>query len=168
MSSEEQALRRNFGQMGKEFREHWKHYVLQSLLATATIAVVLVFLTLENAVIVASVGASTFIVFAMPKNITAKPRNLIGGHMAGMLVGSMFHFIPHALPMAAVIVYAAAVGVSIFLMVVLDMEHPPASGTTLGVVISGFSWGVGAAVLTATVILSLVHRFCNRWIRDLV
>jgi len=53
-------------------------------------------------------------------------------------------------------------------MVVIDTEHPPASGTALGVVITGFAWQVAVAVLTAVVVLSLVRHFCRAYIKDLV
>jgi CBS-domain-containing membrane protein len=154
--------------MGTEFRTHWKYYTLQSLLATVSIGLVLFFLTLENAVVVASIGASTFIVFAMPKSITSEPRNLIGGHMIGLINGSLFALIPHSTPVLSIIVYALAVGVSIFIMVVVDMEHPPASGTTLGVAIAGFSWSVAIALITAVIVLTLIHRLFKSRIRDLV
>ena len=161
-------MQRTFRQMKSEFQEHWKNYVLQSLMATATIGAVLFFLTLQNAVIVASIGASTFIVFAMPKSITAKPRNLIGGHMVGLVIGSLCALIPHPTNGACVGVYALAVGISIFIMVVIDTEHPPASGTTLGVAMTGFAWNVAVAVVTAVIVLSLVHYFFEGRIKDLV
>ncbi len=151
-----------------EFRRHWQHYVFQSFLATATMAVVLIVLTLQNAVVVASLGATTFIVFAMPNNITAKPRNVIGGHLVGLVVGSLFSLIPHATQSSLIIVAAGAVGLSIFIMVVIDTEHPPAAGTALGMVISGFSWSVTIAVITAVVLFSLVHHFFRKYIKDLV
>jgi len=44
-------------------------------------------------------------------------------------------------------------------MVVVDTEHPPASGTALGVAITGFSLNAVIAVITSVIILSLVHRF---------
>jgi len=44
------------------------------------ILVVLVALSLQHLVIVASIGASAFTVFIMPKSKTARPRNVIGAH----------------------------------------------------------------------------------------
>ena len=72
------GMKRSVQKMIEEFRLYWKHYVLQSLFATVAVFVVLYFLSLQNAVIIASLGASTFIVFAMPDNVTAKPRNVVG------------------------------------------------------------------------------------------
>jgi CBS-domain-containing membrane protein len=64
-------MRRSVLKMIEEFRHYWKHYVLQSLFATVAVFVVLCSLSLQNAVIIASLGASTVIVFAMPDSITA-------------------------------------------------------------------------------------------------
>ena len=63
--------------------------------------------------------------------------------------------------------YAGAVGLSIFIMVVTDTEHPPASGTALGVAIQGFNFKVIIAVLASAVILSLVHTLFKRHLKDL-
>ena len=133
-----------------------------------TIAIVLAALTLENAVVVASIGASTFIVFAMPKSITAGARNVIGGHLVGLITGSLCALIPQPTSVLSIAVYSLAVGLSIFIMVVVDMEHPPAAGTALGVVITGFRWEVAIAIVTAVLVLSFVHFAFRRYIRDLV
>lgn len=161
-------MRRSFAKIKKEFQLHWKHYFFQSFLATLTMSVVLLFLTLENAVVVASIGATSFIVFAMPKSITAEARNVIGGHLVGLISGSLCGMITQPLFVHSIVVYSFAVGISIFVMVVIDVEHPPASGTALGVAITGFSWNVTIAVVTSVVVLSLVHRFFKASIRDLV
>ena len=154
--------------MKTEFREHWKNYVFQSLFATIAVSLIIIFLNLQNAVVIASLGSTTFVIFALPKSITARPRNVIGGNLACLAIGSLCHLIPHASPAASVIVYSLAVGISIFVMVVTDIEHPPASGLALGVAITGFSVGISVAVVTFVIILSLIHYFCRDLIRDLV
>ena len=160
-------MRRSVLKMIEEFRLHWKHYVLQSLFATAAVFVVLYFLSLQDAVIIASLGASTFIVFAMPDSVTAKPRNVIGGHLVGLFWGWVFSAVPHVAVPASLGCYALAVGLSIFTMVVTDTEHPPAAGTALGIAITGISTSVLAAVVLGIVLLSLIHRFFKPWLRDL-
>ncbi|OPY10626.1 MAG: HPP family protein [Syntrophaceae bacterium PtaB.Bin038] len=160
-------MNRSVEKMIEEFRNYWKHYVLQSLFATAAVFVVLYFLSLQNAVIIASLGASTFIVFAMPDSVTAKPRNVIGGHLVGLFWGFVFSIVPHVDLIECIGCYALAVGLSIFTMVVTDTEHPPASGTALGVVITGISPDVVTAVVLGSVLLSLIHRFFKPYLRDL-
>ena len=50
---------------------------------------------------------------------------------------------------------ALSVGMSIFLMVITDTEHPPAAGTALGLVIPGWSWSAVVFIMSSAVILSL-------------
>jgi len=161
-------VKRSIAHIAQELRLYWKHYVLQSLVASLSIFIVLLFLTTQEAVIVASIGATTFIVFAMPKSITAKPRNVIGGHIAGIIAGSLCALIPHQLLLQSIAVYSLSVGFSMFIMVVTDTEHPPASGTALGFAISGFSLDVTATMVASVVVLSLIHHCFKRYLRDLV
>ena len=161
-------MKRTILQMIEEFRRHWKHYVLQSVFATVVMVAVFMVLSMENVVVVASLGSTAFVIFAMPNSITAKPQNVIGGNIVGLISGSVCALIPQPYFIVSLLAYALAVGISIFVMVVTDTEHPPASGLALGLAITGFSWDVGIAIVTAVVVLSMVHHFCKSMIRDLV
>lgn len=66
-----------------------------------------------------------------------------------------------------IVIYAAAVGISMFVMVVFDLEHPPAAGTALGIAILGAGEGVILSVLIGAVLLALAHYLLRRWLRDL-
>jgi len=160
-------MKRSVRKMVEEFRLYWKHYVLQSLFATLAVFIVLYFLSLQDAVIIASLGATAFIVFAMPDSLMAQPRNVIGGHLVGLFWGFVFSLIPHPIMLASLVCYSAAVGLSIFTMVVTDTEHPPASGTALGVAITGMHPSVLIAVVLSIVMLSLIHHFFKPYLRDL-
>lgn len=160
-------MTRSATRMFEEFRRHWKHYVFQCLLATLVVFIVLLALSLKNAVIIASIGATTFIVFAMPKMITANPRNVIGGHTTGLIIGSLCALIPHSTVFYAALSYSIAVGLSIFIMVIIDTEHPPAAATALGFAMSGFSLKTAIALVLSIVTLSLVHRFFKANLKDL-
>lgn len=60
-------------EIDSKFPRHWRRYLIQSSYADAT--VFLITITLSNSsVIKASIGATTFIVFAMPNNIAAEPK----------------------------------------------------------------------------------------------
>ena len=150
-----------------EFGSHWRNYLFQSATATVVIFVVLLVLHLQNAVIVASIGATTFIIFAMPRSITAQPRRVIGGHIVGLACGSLVSVLPHHTGILSMALFAGAIGLSIFLMVITDTEHPPASGTALGVAITGISIPIFLAVLFSVCALSLFHRITRSKLRDL-
>jgi CBS-domain-containing membrane protein len=70
--------------------------ILQSFLATLSVFTVLYFLSMQNVVIIASIGATAFIVFTMPDNITAQPRNVIGGQLVGLFFGFVFSLFPQS------------------------------------------------------------------------
>lgn len=141
--------------------------MIQSFIATLSVFIVLYFLSLQHAVIIASIGASAFIVFAMPNNITAQSRNLIGGQVIGLLCGFVFSLPGPSGPLMTLFLYSLAVGSAIFLMVVLDMEHPPAAGTALGVAMTGMPLEVFVVVILSIVLLSLIHKFFKPYLKDL-
>jgi len=153
--------------MIEELRLFWKNYVFQSFFATLAMFIVLLFLNSQHVVIIASIGATAFIIFAMPNYITAKPRNVIGGHLVGLLSGSLCALIPHPSFLYSILVCSLAVGLSIFVMVIIDTEHPPASGTALSIAITGFSLSTAIFVIISITILSLIHHFLKPYLRDL-
>ena len=167
----------NIHLVDRTFLKKPKHYLLQSLLAVVAVAVILYFVeTITHAAIVAALGASSFIVFAMPKTVAAEPRRLIGGHIVGILCGlacyygcfqtslngffestEFFHWLPAAL----------AVGLSILLMTVLNFEHPPAAGTALGIVTSGWSMETIIFVVAFAVSLAIIGVILKKYLKNL-
>jgi len=154
-------------EMLNEFKLHWRNYVYQSALAAFAIFVVIIILKMQNAVIIASLGSSAFIVFALPNATTARSRNVIGGHLMGIIAGSLFSVVPRSVLFITAIVYALAVGLSILAMVITDTEHPPAAGTALGIAMHGSSPRIIVAIITSAIVLALVRHFFRRYIRDL-
>lgn len=153
--------------MVTEFRGHWKNYVLQSALATLVVFILLWALRPEYLLIVASIGSTAFIVFAMPKSLSARPRNVIGGQIIGLACGTLAHALMPDLYWTQVGGYSLAVGLSMFLMVVTDTEHAPASGTALGIAFRGASVPATLAVVVGAMVLSLVHHLLKNMLRDL-
>ncbi len=151
----------------RRFLALWKNYLYQSLMAMVVLFLVLLLLNMEHVVVIASIGSTAFIIFVMPRSVSAAPRRVIGGHLIGLFCGSLFALIPHSTPLTAILIYSLAVGAALYLMVVLDAEHPPAGGTALGVAITGFSFQVMIAILTSSIALSLAHRFLKRYLKDL-
>ena len=161
------AAQRRLNRIRRRFSTLWINYIYQSLLATIVVFLVLLLLSMEHVVVIASIGSTAFIIFAMPRSITAAPRRVIGGHLIGFFCGSLFALIPQPTALASILIYSLAVGTALCLMVALDAEHPPAGGTALGVAITGFSPSVMVAVVTSSIALSLAHRFLKRYLQDL-
>jgi len=159
--------------LDERFRQDPAHYVVQTLLAFASIAVIVVVMgVLTNGTIVASLGASAFIVFAMPHYKTARPRNLIGGHVLCMSIGLVCS-VPFRLgvvpsnELTVGLIAAAAVSLAIFAMAVTDTEHPPAAGNALAFSVSLVGFGHILFTLGTVVLFALVRYMLRGWLRDL-
>jgi CBS-domain-containing membrane protein len=154
----------------------WIHYVLQSLLATFTLFLVLMVLRFNTPLIIAALGSSAFIVFAMPKNITAQPRNVIGGHIVGIVSGticaSLLLVYGNGSEIFMILAASSSVGLSIFIMVATDTEHPPAGSTALAFVLHAVSAGDLIAftlvILVSAIIISGVKHVLKSQLKDLV
>ena len=162
----------------KKFRKErmWLHYILQSFLAAGSLFIVLLVLRLTTAVIVAALGATAFVVFAMPKNVMAQPRNVVGGHMVGIAAGGgcalLFILFGNGSELFQIIVASISVGLAIFVMVVTDTEHAPGCSTALGLVVHGtnpinLALYSGFILISATIIAGVKHML-NPKLKDLV
>jgi CBS-domain-containing membrane protein len=147
-----------------KFKKLWIYYILQSLLAALALFIIVLVLGKDKMVVISAMGATSFIAFAMPKTVSAKTRNILGGHLVGLASGAIFYFT--SLPYF--VEYPCAVGLAIFLMVVLDVEHPPAAGTALAVVVNEVSPPVFVAIMTSALILSQCRYYLRRYLKDLV
>lgn len=96
----------------------------------------------SQAVIVAAIASTAFLLFIMPHSRPSRPRNTLGGHALALGVGVLFALFADTATGRETVGSAAAyfamfaagsVGLSMFLMAVTNTEHPPAAGTALGV-----------------------------------
>jgi len=147
-----------------KFRKLWKYYFLQSLLASAVLFPVVLVLGKDRMVVTSAIGASAFIAFAMPKSSSAQTRNVLGGHLVGLVSGMLFY--SHPLPY--VLEYPLALGIAIFLMVALDVEHPPAAGTAIAVVHHEVSLDVFVTITLSAVVITQCRYYLKHYLRDLI
>ena len=150
------------------FHSKWGHYTLQCFLASLSLLVILlVGNTLLQVAIVVGVAASAFTIFVVPNSVAATPRRVIGGHLVASIIGSL---IALSLDLQIFSIYQSAesryildiaaalsVGIGIFFMVITNTEHPPAAGTSLGLVLHGFEWTSIAFILISAILLSLIR-----------
>ena len=120
-------------------KEIFKKALLAGIFSAFTIGV-LTILTYKSAFglfIAGSFGSSMVLLFGFPESPFAQPKNVFFGHLVTALVGVVFvAFVP--LPMFINI--ALAVGVGIFLMILLNIVHPPAGGNPIMVIIGSVSY----------------------------
>ena len=66
------------------------------------------------------------------------------------------------------LVLAASVGVLIIMMAVTDTEHPPATGTMLGMSTRTWDPEIFAVIVGAVPLLAVIKRVLRRYLRDLI
>ncbi len=150
----------------------WSHYIFQcGLAAISLIFILLIGDTLLRAAIVVGVASSAFTVFVVPDSVAATPRKVIGGHFVAILIGLVIIFI---LMMFGIEGYqketrfivdvaaALSVGIGIIVMVVTNTEHPPAAGTSLGLIIHSFDWASIVFILSSVILLSVIRLLLRR------
>ena len=110
----------------------------------------------------ASFGSSMVLLYGFPESPFAQPKNIFFGHLVTALVGVIFvNFIQ--LPLFIII--PVAVGFGIFLMIILDIVHPPAGGNPIMVIIGSASFDyLFSPVITGTIIILLFGIILNKYI----
>ncbi len=151
-------------------------YILQSLLASITMFFILTFLDIiSHTAIIASLGATAFIVFTLPHKLSSRLRSVVGGYVVSIIVGCgcsilsrKFFLLNPSLKIHYVIFGALSVGISLFLMAITDTEHPPAAGMALGLVINTWDYNTLLFIVGAVVVMYSVKRILRPLMVDLI
>ena len=159
-------------------RENLLNYLFQCLLATSIILISLLFLDILNeTAIIASLGATSFIVFAMPKTYASSPRRLIGGYIIGISIGSIcfylgsinqiYFYTLFSTANLPIFFASIAVGLSIFLMTITNTEHAPAAGIALGLVINQWDAKSILFIIVVMLIMATIRHVLNPYLINL-
>lgn len=154
-----------------------KRYTLQCSLAAILVLILLLILdAFPQTVLIAALGASTFIAFAVPRSLHSSPRRLIGGYLTGIAAGSAMAMLSTAFDLsnvvtahASMVVFGALVtGLAMFLMVLTKTEHPPAAALALGLVLNEWALLTLVVVIGGAVVLSICKQLVLPILMDLL
>jgi CBS-domain-containing membrane protein len=154
-----------------------RRYAVQCSLATIVVLILLVALdAMTQTVLIAALGATTFIAFAVPRSVVSSPRCLIGGYLVGMLAGSLMSTLNASVGIsdvvmahASLIVFGAlATGIAMFLMVITKTEHPPAAALALGLVMNEWNVLTLLVIIVGVTVLCICKRLVLPHLMDLV
>ncbi len=169
--------------LNAKFKHNKAPFIFQTLLVTLiTFVVVIALGNVSQAVILgaigaSSLGASTFISFSMPDSPAAEPWHMIFSYLIGLITGVLFfcicHYfghIQHLLSADTVFEVGAAlaVGCTMLLMVLLNVEHPPAAGLALGIVLDQWSFWTLVVIFLTAVMITLLKEFLRPWLTPLI
>ena len=116
-----------------------KKALIAGFFSTLTIGVLTV-LTYKSTLgyfIAGSFGSSMVLLFGFPESPFAQPKNVFFGHLLTALVGVVF---VNYIPLPIYMNIAIAVGAGVFLMILLNVVHPPAGGNPIMVIIGSASY----------------------------
>lgn len=170
--------------MELKLKAPWQNYCWQFFLVGLFVfAVLLLFRNVVDtgllwALGVSSLSSSAFIVFTNPNIESSRPTNILASYFINIAMGSISHytitrFIPtHSLfsPGAFYVfaaVAAAAVLVSMVLMIFFNVKHPPAVGICLIFIIDLQSYFIVTVVAIAAVVLALLRVLLGKQLRNL-
>ena len=110
----------------------------------------------------ASFGSSMVLLYGFPESPFAQPKNLFFGHLVTALVGVIF---VNFIQLPIFIIIPVAVGFGIFLMIILDIVHPPAGGNPIMVIIGSASFDyLFSPIITGTIIILVFGIILNKYI----
>ncbi len=161
----------------RKFKEQKKQFFLQCFLAMVSVLTVLIILeAIASAAIVAALGATAFIVFAIPRARSSAARVIIGGYVIGTVLGTIWHWPAQLKPSGnpvtdrylALACGAVAVGLAIFVMAITNHEHPPAVGVALGLAIGEWRYETVVVIMVGVIGLCVAKWVLREWMKDLV
>ena len=153
-----------------------KRYALQCGLAGVVVLVLLLVLdAVTQTVLIAALGASTFIAFAVPRSLHSGPRSMIGGYIVGILAGALMATLndmvdaPAITDHALMVIFGAiAISLAMFTMVVTRTEHPPAAALALGLVLNEWTLLTLVVVLFGVIGLTIIKQLVLPALLDLI
>lgn len=160
----------------KDFRVNYKYYIFQSSLIFICIFLILLLCNFFNVIIVASLGASSFILFAIPHTNNARVKYVIGGYFWGLILGSLFNFLYYkisslnfaGIEYALMAVCAASVAVTMFFMVITNLSHPPAAALALGLSTDSECFKTTVSAIIGVIIICTVRQILKKYLKNLI
>lgn len=160
----------------KKIRGNIKSYAFQSMLTFVCVFIALLFHELLGGIIVASLGASSFIIFVTPHTKSSRARNVLGGYVCGAVAGILFSLLHtyisglghDGLRYTLILICAAASAVTTLLMIATGLVHPPAAALALGLAADPDCLRTAVAAILGIAILCAARRVLRNRIKDLI
>ena len=125
--------------MIKFSKDIFKRAILAGFFSAFTIGIltVLTYKSTFGLFLAGSFGSSMVLLFGFPESPFAQPKNVFFGHLVTAFIGVFF---VSFIPLPIYINIALAVGGGVFLMILLNIVHPPAGGNPIIVIIGSVSY----------------------------
>jgi CBS-domain-containing membrane protein len=109
-----------------------------------------------------SFGSSMVLLFGYPESPFAQPKNVFFGHLVTSIVGVL---VLKFLPVDQFLQIAIAVGLGIFVMIILGVTHPPAGGNPIVIIVGAYSYDfLLNPIIFGSIIIIIYAIILNRFI----
>jgi len=152
----------------------FRNYIFQSFIVFVCVSLVLFLFEFFGGIIVASIGASSFILFVTPHANGSRARYVIGGYICGSVSGVLLSFLyAYVLRLdlhylAPVFVLAGAAALATFLMISAKLVHPPSAALALGLAADSSSIKTAAVAVLGVSILCVIRYALKKYLKNLV
>ena len=150
--------------MIKFSKDIFKRAILAGFFSAFTIGIltVLTYKSTFGLFLAGSFGSSMVLLFGFPESPFAQPKNVFFGHLVTAFVGVFF---VSFIPLPVYINIALAVGGGVFLMILLNIVHPPAGGNPIIVIIGSVSYDyLVLPIISGCLIIILSAILINKFI----
>lgn len=145
-------------------RENLKKSLVSGLGGALAIFIISVLgIILKNPILIAPFGASCVLLFALHDSPLAKPKNFVGSHIISSLIGLIMLYLFGK----SYLVISIAVGLTIFLMVLTNLIHPPAGANPILIISTSANWNFLYINIVLGVIILLLSTFVYHRVREI-
>ena len=110
-----------------------------------------------------SFGSSMVLLFGYPESPFAQPKNVFFGHLVTSVVGVLI--LKFLYPVDQFLQIAIAVGLGIFIMILLGVTHPPAGGNPIVIILGAVSYDfLLNPIIFGSIIIIVYAIILNRFI----
>jgi len=110
--------------------------------------------------LIASFGSTMVLLYGYPESPFAQPKNIFFGHLVTSLSGLFFLYF---IPLPLYLILPLAVGLGVFLMIMLNITHPPAGGNPIIVIMGSVSLDyIINPIISGTIIVLIFGVILNR------
>jgi len=110
--------------------------------------------------LIASFGSTMALLYGYPESPFAHPKNIFFGHLVASLGGL---FVLYFIPLPLYLIIPLAVGLGVFLMIILNISHPPAGGNPIIIIMGSVSLDyIINPIISGTIIVIIFGVILNR------
>ena len=131
-------------------------------ITTMSVLTLLTYKTTYGLFLITSFGSSMVLIYGYPESPFSQPKNVFFSHLLTSVVGILFLYL---LPLPNFILIPIAVGISVGLMILLNIAHPPAGANPIIIIMGSVSLDyIISPIILGSIIFLIFAIILNKFI----